>query len=293
MDTLRTPEERFDGLADWPFAPHDVEVSDPDGGTLRLRHLDEGDPTGSTVVLLHGEPTWSYLYRHVVPPLVDAGCRVVAPDLVGFGRSDKPVRQEDHTYARQVGWIGEALFDQLGLTEVVLFGQDWGGLIGLRLVAERPERFAGVVVSNTGLPTGDEGATEAFLSWQQAATTMRHFPAGRIVDGGSLRSLSESEIAAYDAPFPDPSFQAGARALPKLVPTSPDDPAAAANRAAWRSLAGFDRPFVTAFADQDPITRGADRPMRKRIPGAAGQPHRTIEGAGHFVQEDAPEAVAE
>jgi len=293
METLRTAEERFDALADWPFAPSYVEVSDPDGGTLRLHLVDEGDPAGRAVVLLHGEPTWSYLYRHVIPPLVDAGLRVVAPDLVGFGRSDKPAAQEDHTYARHVAWTGEALFDRLGISDAVLFCQDWGGLIGLRLVAEHPERFGGVIASNTGLPTGDEGATEAFRSWQQAATTMRSFPTGRIVDGGSLRSLSDAEIAAYDAPFPDDAFQAGARALPKLVPTSPDDPAAAANRAAWASLAEFERPFVTAFADQDPITRGGDLPMRERIPGAAGQPHRTIEGAGHFVQEDAPEAIAE
>ncbi len=292
MDTLRTPDERFDVLADWPFSPHDVEVSDPDGGTLRLHLVDEGDPTGRVVVLLHGEPTWSYLYRHVIPPLVDAGFRVVAPDLIGFGRSDKPVRREDHTYARQVAWTGEALFDRLGVSDAVLFCQDWGGLIGLRLVAEHPERFSGVVASNTGLPTGDQGATDAFRSWQQAAITMRSFRPGRIVDGGTLRSLSDAEIAAYDAPFPDDSYQAGARVLPALVPTAPDDPASADNRAAWAALAGFDQPFVTAFADQDPITRGGDRPMRERIPGAAGQPHRTIEGAGHFVQEDAPDVVA-
>ncbi len=293
MDSLRTPDERFDALADWPFAPHYVEVSDPDGGTLRLHLVDEGDPTGSTVVLLHGEPTWSYLYRNVIPPLVDAGLRVVAPDLIGFGRSDKPARQEDHTYARQVAWTGEALFDRLEVTDAVLFCQDWGGLIGLRLVAEHPERFAGVVASNTGLPTGDQGATEAFRSWQQAATTRRSFRTGRIVDGGTLRSLADAEIAAYDAPFPDASHQAGARVLPALVPTAPDDPASADNRAAWTSLFRFERPFVTAFSDQDPITRGGDRPMRERIPGAAGQPHRTIAGAGHFVQEDAPDAVAE
>ncbi len=293
MDNLRTPEERFDALADWPFDPNDVEVSDPDGGSVRLHVVDEGDRAGQTVVLLHGEPTWSYLYRHVIPPLVDAGLRVVAPDLIGFGRSDKPARQEDHTYARHVAWVGEALFDRLDLSEVVLFCQDWGGLIGLRLVAEHTERFAAVVASNTGLPTGDQGATEEFRSWQQAAITMPSFPTGRIVDGGTLRSLSQAEIAAYDAPFPDDSYQAGARVLPRLVPTEPDDPAAAANRAAWSSLAGFELPFVTAFSDQDPITRGGDRPMRDRIPGAAGQAHRTIEGAGHFVQEDAPAAVAE
>ena len=293
MDSLRTPDERFDGLPDWPYRPHYLEVADPDGGTLRLHHLDEGDPAATTVLLLHGEPTWSYLYRHVVPPLVDAGLRAVVPDLIGFGRSDKPARQEDHTYARQVAWVREALFERLELREVVLFCQDWGGLIGLRLVAEHPDRFAGVVASNTALPTGDQQMSDAFHTWQQAARAMSRFPTGRIVDGGTLRTLSDGEVAAYDAPFPDASYQAGARVLPSLVPTSPEDPATQANRAAWQALERFERPFLTAFSGQDPITRGGDRPMRQRIPGAAGQAHRTIEEAGHFVQEDAPGQVAE
>ena len=293
MDSLRTPDGAFDDLPDFPFAPHYVEVVDGDGGSLRMHHLDEGDPAGRTVLLLHGEPTWSFLYRHVIPPLVEAGCRVVAPDLIGFGRSDKPVAFDDHSYVRHVQWLREAVFDHLDLTEVVLFCQDWGGLLGLRLVGEYPERFAGVVASNTALPTGDQQVNDALVAWQQAARAMPDFPTGAIVNGGTLRELSPAVIAGYDAPFPDVSYQAGARMLPSLVPTTPDDPAAHANRRAWASLATFDRPFLTAFSDRDPITRGADRPMRKLIPGAADQPHRTIGDAGHFVQEDAPDQVVD
>lgn len=294
MQTLRTPDEAFDDLPDFPFAPHHLEVRDPDGeGTLRLHHLDEGDSQGPVVVLLHGEPTWSFLYRHVLPPLVDAGCRVVAPDLIGFGRSDKPTREQDHTYARHVAWLDEALFGHLDLSGVVLGCQDWGGLLGLRLVADRPDRFAGVMASNTGLPTGDEHPGDAFLAWQQAARTMRAFPAGRIVEGGTLTTLPDGVIAAYDAPFPDADHQAGPRVLPSLVPTTPDDPAAEDNRRAWRALGRFNEPFLTAFTDQDPITRGGDRPLRTLIPGAAGRSHRTVEGAAHFVQEDAPAAFVD
>jgi haloalkane dehalogenase len=214
VDVLRTPDERFAELPAWPFPPRYVDVNDPDGGTLRLHYIDEGDAVARTVLLLHGEPTWAYLYRHVIPPLVAEGLRVVAPDLIGFGRSDKPASLDDHTYARQVGWLREALFDRLDLDGLVLFCQDWGGLIGLRLVAEHPERFAGVVASNTGLPTGDQQVSEAFTAWQQAARTMPDFPTGQIVNGGSSTALSDAEVAAYDAPFPDASYQAGPRARP-------------------------------------------------------------------------------
>lgn len=292
MELLRTPDAAFADLAGYPFPPHYLEVTDPDGGTqVRLHHLDEGDPAGRVVLLLHGEPTWSYLYRNVLPPLVADGYRVIAPDLIGFGRSDKPTRTQDHTYARHVAWLAEALFDQLDLQDVVLFCQDWGGLIGLRLLAANPHRFAGVVASNTALPTGDQSPSDAFLAWQRAAWELPEFPTGRLVDGGSVTALPEEVIAAYDAPFPDAEHQAGARVLPSLVPTTPDDPAAEDNRRAWQALQGYTAPFLTAFSDQDPFTAGGQRPMQQLIPGAAGQPHRTIEGAGHFVQEDAPEEV--
>lgn len=293
MESLRTPDERFADLPGFPYAPRYVEVDDTEGGTLRVAVVDEGPADAPPVLLLHGEPSWSFLYRTVIPPLVAAGHRVVVPDLVGFGRSDKPTRIEDHTYARHVGWMREALFDRLDLTDVVLFCQDWGGLIGLRLVGEHPERFAGVVVANTGMPTGDQQMPEAFLAWQRFALTASDFPVGHIIAGGCAQPVADEVRAAYDAPFPDDTFKAGSRAMPALVPTSPDDPAADANRAAWETLQRFDRPVVCAFSDGDPITAGGDGVFRKLVPGAADQPHVTIEGGGHFLQEDRGEACAD
>lgn len=286
MRVLRTPDDCFAGLPDYDFAPHYVEVADAAGGSLRVHVVDEGDPQAPVVVLLHGEPSWSFLYRTMIPVLVDAGLRCVAPDLVGFGRSDKPAEREDYTYARHVEWMRSALFDSLGLRDVTLFGQDWGSLIGLRLVGEHPGRFRRVAIGNGFLPTGDFPMPEAFLSWQAYARTSPDFPIGRIVARGCAREVSADVVAAYDAPFPDDSYKAGARQFPTLVPTTPDDPAAAANRAAWDVLRTFDRPFLTAFGDSDPITAGADRLLQGLIPGAAGQPHVTLAGAGHFLQED-------
>ncbi|HEX2578278.1 MAG TPA: haloalkane dehalogenase [Aquihabitans sp.] len=286
MQTLRTPDACFAGLPGYPFAPHYAEVADGDGGTLRVHHLDEGPADAAPVLLLHGEPTWSYLYRHMVPPLVAAGHRVIAPDLVGFGRSDKPTEVTDHTYARHVGWMAELLFDHLDLRDITLFVQDWGGLIGLRLVAAQPDRFARLVLSNTGLPTGHGRPTEAFLAWQRFSQEVEVFPVGPMIDGGTTSDLPPEVVAAYDAPFPDERHKAGARILPSLVPTSPDTPDALDNQAAWEVLEAFDRPVLLAYSDQDPITAGADAPFLRRVPGAAGRPHTTVEGGGHFVQED-------
>jgi haloalkane dehalogenase len=286
MDTVRTPDARFDGLPGWDFAPRYVEVDDGEGGVLRVHYVDEGPVAAPPVLLMHGEPSWSYLYRHMIPVLTAAGHRVVAPDLVGFGRSDKPTRQSDHTYARHVEWMRQALFDRLDLTGITFFGQDWGGLIGLRLVAEHAHRYARVAVGNTGLPTGDGHMSKAFLAWQEFARTTEVFPVGAIVDGGCTTALTPEVIAAYDAPFPDDTFLAGARVFPSLVPTSPDNPAAAANRAAWEELRRFDRPFLCAFSDADPVTRGGEGIFLREVPGTAGQAHTTIEGAGHFLQED-------
>ncbi|HKY67666.1 MAG TPA: haloalkane dehalogenase [Acidimicrobiales bacterium] len=286
MDTLRTPDERFVDLPDFAYAAHYVEVPDGDGGRLRVHHLDEGPPDGEVVLLMHGEPSWCFLYRHMIPVLVDAGLRCIAPDLVGFGRSDKPTDRSDYTYARHVEWMRAAVLDRLDLRDITLVGQDWGGLVGLRVAAESPERFARIVVANTGLPTGDRAPTDAFLSWQRFSQEAEDFPVGGIVNGGCTTDLSPEVVAAYDAPFPDDTYKAGARSFPTLVPTSPDDPAADANRAAWEVLGRWDKPLLTAFSDADPITRGGARPFEKLVPGAQGRPHATIAGAGHFLQED-------
>lgn len=286
METLRTPDDRFAGLPDFGFAPHYVEIDDLDGGTLRVHHLDEGPADAEPVLLMHGEPSWCYLYRHMIPPLVAAGHRVIAPDLVGFGRSDKPTRTTDYTYARHVEWMRQVLFDHLDLRSITFFGQDWGGLLGLRLVALQPERYARLVLANTSLPTGRGTPSQAFLDWQRFSQQTEDLPIGRIVAGACVAELAPEVVAAYEAPFPDPSYKAGARIFPMLVPTSPDDPAAADNAAAWEVLERFDRPVLTAFSDSDPVTAGDDGPLRARIPGAAGQPHTTIEGAGHFLQEE-------
>ena len=286
MKTLRTPDERFTNLPDFPFEPHYVTVADGEGGELRVHYLDEGPADAAPVLLLHGEPSWAFLYRHMVPVLVAAGHRVVVPDLVGFGRSDKPTEQTDYTYARHVAWMSETVFDHLDLRDITFFGQDWGGLIGLRLVAAEPDRFARVVVGNTGLPTGERPPNDAFLAWQKFSQTSPQFPIGTIVNGGCATDLSAAVIAAYDAPFPDDTYKAGARILPSLVPTSTDDPAHADQMAAWEVIGRFDRPWLCAFSDKDPVTAGGDRVFLRSVPGCDGQSHTTIEGGGHFLQED-------
>jgi haloalkane dehalogenase len=286
METLRTPDERFAHLSGYPFAPHYTETTG-----VRIHYLDEGPRDAAPVLMLHGEPSWSYLYRKMIPIVVAAGHRVVAPDLVGFGRSDKPVHREDYTYQRHVDWMRHVLV-ALDLRGVTLVCQDWGGLIGLRLVAEHPERFARVVAANTFLPTGDVPAGPAFLAWKQYSQTTPEFHVGGILRGGSATTLSPEIEAAYDAPFPDDRYKAGARQFPTLVPVTPDDPAAPANRKAWEVLSRWTKPFLTAFSDQDPITKGGDRLFQERIPGAKGQPHTTIAGGGHFLQEDRGEELA-
>ncbi len=297
MQILRTPDDRFAGLPDFPFDPNYAEISavpgDPSAGTLRVHYLDEGPRDAAPVLLLHGEPTWSYLYRHMVPVLTAAGHRVVVPDLVGFGRSDKPAATDDYTYARHVAWMSELVLGHLDLTGITFFGQDWGGLVGLRLVAAAPERFARVVVGNTGLPVGDGKLSEAFLNWQRFSRESPVFPIGGIVNGGCTTDLSPEVVAAYDAPFPDDSFKAGARIFPSLVPSTPDDPASADNAAAWEVLERFERPWLCAFSDGDPVTRGGEAPFLRRVPGTAGQPHTTIVGGGHFLQEDRGRELAE
>jgi len=286
MQVMRTPDERFDNLPEYNFAPNYAEISDLDGGKLRVHYLDEGPRDANPILLMHGEPTWCFLYRKMIPLLVAAGHRVVAPDLVGFGRSDKPTQKSDYTYARHVSWMSELLFDQMSLRHATFFGQDWGGLIGLRLVAAAPERFDRLVLSNTGLPTGDRKPSDAFMAWQHYSQTSKNFPIGNIVNGGCATKLSADVIAAYDAPFVDESFKEGARIFPSLVPTAPTDPAHSDNTIAWGVLSKFERPLLCAFGDSDPVTKGGDGVFIRNVPGATGQPHTTVVGGGHFIQED-------
>jgi len=295
MKALRTPDELFADLVGYPFAPNYVDIDDEsgDGGTLRVHYLDEGPTDGPVVLAMHGEPSWSYLYRKMIPLLVAGGARVIAPDLVGFGKSDKPTEQSDYTYARHVAWMQAAIIDHLDLQGVTFFGQDWGGLVGLRLVAENPERFARVVVGNTGLPTGEHAPSDAFMAWQKFSQTTDVFDIGFLLNSATMTELSAAEIAAYDAPFPDDTYTAGARIFPSLVPTATDDPAADANRAAWKVFEQWDKPFLCCFSDSDPVTAGGDKPFLKLVPGAEGQPHTTIENAHHFFQEDAAPALAQ
>ena len=285
MDVLRTPDERFENLPGYSFEPHYVDV---DG--LRMHYVDEGPSDAAPVLLLHGEPSWSYLYRKMIPVIVEAGNRAIAPDLIGFGRSDKPANREDYSYQAYVDWTA-SFVEQLDLREITLVAQDWGGLIGLRIATEHSDRFARIVAANTMLPTGDQPPGEAFLRWQKFSQTAPSFDVGRLIQGATVTTLPDDVVAAYDAPFPDDTYKAAARQFPVLVPTSPDDPAAPANRRAWEVLEQWEKPFLTAFSDSDPIMRGGDRIFQSRVPGTKGQPHTTITGAGHFLQEDKGEEL--
>ncbi len=292
MRSLRTPDARFAGLPGFPFPARHAPVGDGDGGTLRMAWVEAGPPDGPPALLLHGEPSWSFLWRTTIPPLAAAGYRCVAPDLVGFGRSDKPAEVADHSYARHVEWVRALAFDVLDLRGVTLVCQDWGGLVGLRLVAEHPDRFAAVVAANTGLPTGDVDMPAVWWRFRRAVERATELDVARLVASGCATPLPPPVAAAYDAPYPDESFKAGPRAMPLLVPTRPDDPATGANRAAWAALERLDVPLLCAFSDGDPITIGM-RPLLEALPGARGRAHPVIRGAGHFLQEDAgPELAA-
>ena len=278
---LRTPEGRFAHIADFPYTPRYVEVAG-----LRIAYIDEGPRNAAPVLLMHGEPTWSYLYRKMIPGLLAAGHRVIAPDLVGFGRSDKPSRKSDYSYANHVAWM-VAWMQAVDVKNVTLFCQDWGSLIGLRMATHSPERFDRIVLANGGLPTGTQGVTpRAFKLWRAFARFSPWFPIGKIVNSGCAVKLSETEIAAYNAPFPSSRYEVAARLFPTFVPTDPGDPERAANEQAWKVLQQWHKPFLTLFSSRDPVTRGGDRIFQKLVPGAANQPHATTRGAGHFLQED-------
>ncbi len=293
MLTLRTADENFVDIPEFPYTPRYCEVPDQDGGALRVAWVEDGPAEGDPVLMLHGEPSWSFLYRRMIPILAAAGHRVICPDLVGFGRSDKPTRIEDHTYARHVEWMRGLAFDVLDLQRVTLVGQDWGGLIGLRLAAEHPDRFARIVVANTGLPTGDLPMPDIWWRFREAIQGMPEIQVGRFVEAGCLRPMAEAVRAAYDAPFPDDTYCAAPRAMPGLVPTTPDDPASAANRAAWKVLSDSATPMLVAFSDSDPITGPMAGIFAGQMRGARGVDHPTVRDAGHFLQEDAGEELAE
>jgi len=293
VDTLRTPEDRFAATTAFPYEPDYVEVDDGEGGRLRVATYTAGPADGEVVLLLHGEPSWSYLYRHVMARLTDRGIRSVALDLVGFGRSDKPVDVADHSYARHVEWTRAAVVDQLGLSGVTVVGQDWGGLIGLRMATENPQLAARLVAANTGLPTGDQAMPDVWLMFRQAVENADVLDVGRFVASGCRKGLIDDDRAAYDAPFAEEAAKAGPRAMPGLVPTRPDDPASEANRTAWSRLTEWDRPFLVAFSDGDPITGAMAGIFRSVVPTAAQEPEVVVAGAGHFLQEDAGTELAD
>ena len=290
MHVLRTPDDRFAGLVDYPFAPRYAEINDVETSTpMRIHYIDEGPRDAPPVLLLHGEPRWSYLYRKFVGPLATAGHRVIAPDLIGFGKSDKPADRNDYTYERHVQWMSDWL-NGINLKNITLFCQDWGGLIGLRLVAAFPDCFARLVIANTGLPAGT-GWSKGFSAWLAFSQKVEQFPVGFIVKGACQRELTPAEIAAYNAPFPDENFKAGARQFPTLVPITPQHASVAENLVAWKVLESFDKPVLTCFSDKDAMTAGGERVFIDRIPGAKGQPHTIIKGGGHFLQEDVPDEL--
>ncbi|MGI9294390.1 MAG: haloalkane dehalogenase [Pseudomonadales bacterium] len=326
MEFKRTPDECFDNLSGYPFKPNYQQIADSEGGELRMHYVNEGPAAGQLVLLMHGQPTWSYLYRKMIPILVQAGHRVIAPDLIGFGKSDKPTQRKDYTYANHVAWV-KGLVKAIDLRDITLFCQDWGGLIGLRVAAENPDRFARIVVANTGLPDSQDVPSEKFeevskqmhayyetlpvhanvaelavammsdtsgmnfMHWQKFAADSAGFSPREVV--ARLAPLSEDEKDAYGAPFPDESYLAGARQFPSLVPIMPDNPATEANRAAWKVFEQWEKPLLTTFSDSDPVTGGGDVRFQQSVPGAQGQPHTIIKGAGHFLQEQAPEELSQ
>jgi haloalkane dehalogenase len=291
MKVLRTPDDRFANLPDYDFEAHWLEIDLGEGLKGRMHYLDEGDAAAPPVMLFHGEPSWSYLYRKMIPILVDAGFRVLAPDLIGFGKSDKPDTQEFYTYARHVDWLTQWR-DAVEPRPAAMFCQDWGGLLGLKMLGDDPSKFACAVASNTFLPIGT-GASPAFHAWREFAKSSPDFKIGGVLQGATFSTLTEAEVAAYDAPFPDEDYKAGARAFPQLVPAEEDTPGVAENKAAWVGLAAFDKPFLTLFGEDDPVLGNAGPGLSGPIKGAAGQPHAMLSQCGHFCQEDRPKELAQ
>jgi len=284
--TIRTPEDRFKNLPGYDFSPNYLEVGDG----LRMHYVDEGAKDTPVVLLLHGEPSWSYLYRKMIPVLVAGGFRVLAPDFIGFGKSDKLTEKTAYTYQTHIDWTTDFL-QQLDLQNIHLFCQDWGGLIGFRLVTEMPDRFAKIVASNTMLPTGQHRVSDAFKSWLEFSKNSPAFDIGRVIQMGTATDLPDDVVAAYNAPFPSEEYKACARIFPSLVPITEDDPEGIKNREAWKILAQWEKPFLTIFGELDMVTKGGERVFQKLVPGTKGQAHTTLK-AGHFIQEDVGEELA-
>lgn len=295
MKFLRTPSERFNDLEGYAFKENYIGLGhkNDDGQEMRMHYLDEGEGTnGKVMVLLHGEPSWSYLYRKMIPVFVENGFRVIAPDLIGFGKSDKPINQEDYTYQNHLDWV-EPIFADLGLKNITLFLQDWGGLLGLRLLEKYDSIIDNVVLSNTFLPEGLRDPGAAFINWQKFALNASEFPVGNVINMGTASNLSKEVLAGYEAPFPDESYKAGARIFPAIVPIEKDNPEAIKNIATWQFLEKYEKPVLTLFGDSDPIMKNAEKVFMKRVPGTKGQPHEIIKQGGHFIQEDKGEELAE
>ncbi len=288
MTILETPADRFENLPAYPFVPNFKDL----GNGIQMHYVDEGDKGAPVALLLHGEPSWSYLYRKMIPVLVEAGFRTIAPDLIGFGKSSKPTATSDYTYRSHLEWLGK-LIELLELQHIHLFCQDWGGLLGLRIALEMEERFASITVSNTGLPTGQVPMPAAFQQWREFSQQVPVFPTGKIIDGATVSELSPEVIAAYDAPYPDETYKAGARIFPALVPVESTEPEAINNQKAWQKFSQWQKPVLTLFGDSDPITKGGEAFFQKMIPGCKGQPHEIIPQGGHFIQEDQGELLAE
>ncbi len=291
MKVNRTPDECFGGLEGYPFVPHYAEVRAEDGTLLRVHYVDEGPRNAAPIILMHGNPSWSYLYRNIIGRLVAQGHRVLAPDLMGLGRSDKPAARDDYSLAHHVAWMSQWLL-ATGITDATLFAQDWGGVIGLPVALRHPERFARLVASNTGLPTG-QGATPALQAWLDYSDQQTSLPVSELISQGTVKGLGVAERRAYDAPFPDPSYQTGALAFPRLIPLQADNPGVPLMLETWQLLERWTKPFLTVFGDRDPISSGAEKGFQARVPGAAGQPHIVLTPATHFLQEDQPEAIVD
>ncbi|MDB6122065.1 MAG: putative haloalkane dehalogenase [Pedosphaera sp.] len=285
MEILRTPDERFDALPEYPFVPHYAQL-----GELRMHYVDQGPCDGAPVLMLHGEPSWSYLYRKMIPPFAAAGYRALVPDLIGFGKSDKPAAMTDYSYQAHIDWL-VAWIEQLDLKNITLICQDWGSMLGLRIAAEHGERFARIVVANGFLPPAWQPSPLVVKIWRAFAAYSPWFPIGRIIALGCVTKLTPAQIAAYDAPYPDNRYKAGARAFPYLVPMDESNPAVPANRAAWDQLGLWQKPFLTVFGKNDPMLGSADKPLQEHVPGARGQPHQRVWG-GHFIQEDRGDELA-